>query len=67
MAKTQHVVKQDVKHFDYKDVEVLRQFLNPHGRIISRRRNGLNAKQQRALEGAIKRSRIMGLIPFIQK
>jgi len=57
----------DIKYFDYKDLEVLKPFLNPHGRIMSRRRTGLTAKQQRRLEEAIKRARFMGLLPFTQK
>jgi small subunit ribosomal protein S18 len=55
----------NVKHIDYKDTAVLKQFLNPSGRMISRKRNGLTAKNQRALANAIKRARIMGLIPFV--
>lgn len=55
----------NVKHIDYKDVAVLKQFLNPSGRLISRKRNGLTAKNQRALANAVKRARIMGLIPFV--
>ncbi|MEZ4102961.1 MAG: 30S ribosomal protein S18 [Candidatus Paceibacterota bacterium] len=55
----------NVKHIDYKDVSVLKQFLNPSGRLISRKRNGLTAKNQRALANAVKRARIMGLLPFV--
>ncbi len=55
----------NIKHIDYKDVTVLKQFLNPSGRLISRKRNGLTAKNQRNLSNAVKRSRIMGLLPFV--
>jgi len=57
----------DIKHVDYKDTEILKQFLNPHGRILSRRRTNLSAKQQREVENAVKRARFMGLLPYIQK
>jgi len=57
----------EIKHVDYKDTEVLKQFLNPHGRILSRRRTNLSAKQQREVEQSIKRARFMGLIPYVQK
>lgn len=50
---------------DYKDVDVLKKFLNPHGKIMSRRRTGLSAASQRALAQAVKRARFMALIPFI--
>ena len=60
---TQH----DIRHVDYKDADLLKQFINPHGRVMGRRKTGLTAKQQRAVEEAIKRARFMGLLPFIQK
>lgn len=60
---TQH----DIRHVDYKDVDLLKQFINPHGRLMSRRRTGLTAKQQRAVEAAVKRARFMGLLPYVQK
>jgi small subunit ribosomal protein S18 len=57
----------DIKFMDYKDVEVLKQFLNPYGRIMPRRRTQLTAKQQRELDMAVKRARFMGLLPYVQK
>jgi small subunit ribosomal protein S18 len=54
-------------YVDYKDTELLKQYLNPHGRILGRKRTQLSAKIQRAIEEAVKRARIMGLLPFIQK
>jgi len=50
---------------DYKDVEMLKKFLNPHGKIMPRRRTGLSAVNQRALAEAIKRARFMALLPSI--
>lgn len=55
----------EVRYFDYKDVETLRRFLNPHGRIQSRRQTKLQAKQQRDLARAVKNARFMGLIPYV--
>lgn len=57
----------DIRHVDYKDVDLLKQFLNPHGRVLSRTRSLLTAKQQRAVETAVKRARFMALLPYIQK
>jgi small subunit ribosomal protein S18 len=57
----------NIQHIDYKDVAILKQFLNPNGRMISRKRNGLTAKHQRAMANAIKRARIMGLLPFVAR
>ena len=54
-----------LQNVDYKDVETLKKFLNPHGKIMSRRRTGLSAGNQRELAQAIKRARFMALLPFI--
>lgn len=61
------LTQNDIQHVDYKDVDLLRQFINPHGRIVSRKKSGLTAKQQRSVEAAIKRARFMGLLPYVQK
>ena len=54
-----------VSHLDYKDIETLKRFLNPHGKIMPRRRTGLSASSQRALATAVKRARFMALLPYI--
>ncbi len=54
-----------IKYIDYKDVDILKRFLNPYGRILPRTRTGLSAKHQRELTRAIKRAREMGLLPYI--
>lgn len=56
-----------MKRFDYKKVDSLMMFLNPHGRIYSRKKTGLNAKDQRALARAVKRARFMGLLPYVSE
>ncbi len=61
------LTQNDIQHVDYKDVDLLKQFINPHGKVMSRKRTNLTAKQQRAVEAAIKRARFMGLLPYIQK
>lgn len=57
--------KHNVKHVDYKDVAILKRFLNPHGRILNRRVTGLTASNQREVALAIKRARFMGLMPYV--
>ncbi len=57
----------NIKHIDYKDVDILKKFLNPHARIISRKRTGVSAGHERKLATAIKRARFMGLIPFVSQ
>ncbi len=57
----------NIKHIDYKDVEILKKFLNPHGRMLAKKRTGITAKNQRKLSEAIKRSRYMGLLPYVSR
>ncbi len=55
----------NIKYIDYKDIEILKRFLNPSGKIMNRKRSGVTAKNQRNLGNAIKHARFMGLLPFI--
>jgi small subunit ribosomal protein S18 len=50
---------------DYKDADVLRRFITERGKILPRRILGTCAKHQRALAAAIKRARIIALLPFV--
>ncbi|MBD2775495.1 30S ribosomal protein S18 [Iningainema tapete] len=50
---------------DYKDVDLLRKFITERGKILPRRITGLTSQQQRDLTQAIKRARIVALLPFI--
>ena len=54
-----------IKEIDYKDVDVLKQFIDSHGRIVNSRRSAVCAKHQRKLATAIKRARFLALMPFI--
>ncbi len=54
-----------IQYIDYKDVDLLKKFLTPYGQIQSRRRSGVAARYQRMLAEAIKRARVMGLLPFV--
>ena len=55
----------NIKHVDYKDVDILKKFLSPTAKIMSRRRTGLSANNQRKVALAVKRSRFMGLLPYL--
>mgnify|MGYP003528825008 CR=1 FL=1 len=57
----------NLKYVDYKDTEIMKKFLTPNGRIQSRRRTGLTAKNQRAPAEAVKRARFMGILPYIAR
>ena len=50
---------------DYKDVDLLKKFITERGKILPRWLTGLTAKQQRDLTNAVKRARIVALLPFV--
>jgi small subunit ribosomal protein S18 len=49
---------------DYKNVEMLRRFVQEDGRIRPRRQTGACAKHQREVARAVKRARHLALLPF---
>jgi small subunit ribosomal protein S18 len=50
---------------DYKDADTLRRFVTERGKILPRRITGTCAKHQRELSTAIKRARLLALLPFV--
>lgn len=54
-----------IEYVDYKDVKMLQQFIPERGKILPRRISGTCALHQRKLQNAIKRARIMALLPFV--
>ncbi len=62
-----HFSTNNVKYIDYKDTETLKKFLNPHARILSRKKTGVCAKHQRKLAQAIKRARFLALLPYVSR
>jgi small subunit ribosomal protein S18 len=53
-----------VKEVDYKDIDVLKDFVNENGKIIPARITGTKSKFQRQLSVAIKRARFLALMPY---
>ncbi|MBR0028478.1 MAG: 30S ribosomal protein S18, partial [Clostridia bacterium] len=54
-----------VEYIDYKDTAKLRRYVTERGKIVPRRISGNCAKHQRQLTTAIKRARIIALLPFV--
>lgn len=52
---------------DYKNTDVLRRYLSSFAKIVPRKRSGVCSTHQRHLANEIKKSRIMGLLPFVQE
>lgn len=63
--KVCYFTKNHIKYIDYKDVELLKKYISPSGKITPKRITGTSAKYQRRLATAIKRARYMALLPFV--
>lgn len=53
-----------VKQIDYKDTKFLQKYITDRGKILPRRITGNCANHQRQLTSAVKRARLMALLPF---
>jgi small subunit ribosomal protein S18 len=49
---------------DYKNVDLMRRFISPEGKILPGRRSSLTSRNQRKVSRAIKQARAVGLLPF---
>ena len=67
MAKQCFFKQLNIEHIDYKDTEILKKFLNPHARILGKKRTDVSAANQRKLATAVKRARFMALLPYVAK
>ena len=52
-------------YIDYKDTESLRKMVSGNGKILSRKRTGATAMEQRMIAAAVKRARYLGLLPYV--
>lgn len=53
-----------IAHIDYKDVELLKQYISENGKITPSRITGTSTKYQRQLAVAIKQARYLALLPY---
>ncbi|HIE11428.1 MAG TPA: 30S ribosomal protein S18 [Kiritimatiellae bacterium] len=56
-------IAEQLGEIDYRDVELLKKFTTESGKILPQRITGVTAKQQRQIKRAIRRARVMGLLP----
>lgn len=61
-----YFTKNNIEYIDYKDVNLLKKYVNDKAKIKSSKATGTAAKHQRQLAVAIKRSRHMALMPFME-
>ena len=62
--KVCHFCVDKINHVDYKEIEKLKKYITERGKIVPRRVTGTCAKHQRQITRAIKRARIIALLPF---
>jgi small subunit ribosomal protein S18 len=55
-----------VKEIDYKDLDILKQYVTETGKIVPSRITGTKAKYQRQLATAVKRARFLALLPYTE-
>ena len=65
--KTCPFSSKDAPKIDYKDVRLLQRFISERGKIVPSRITAVSARKQRELARAIKRARILALLPFVVK
>ncbi len=53
-----------IEQVDYKDVDLLKDFITETGKVVPSRITGTKAKYQRQLTTAIKRARFLALLPY---
>lgn len=63
--KVSYLTIQKIHHVDYKEIAILRRFINDRGKILPARQTGNTAKQQRMIARAIRRARELALLPFV--
>jgi small subunit ribosomal protein S18 len=63
--KISKLTRSGAEYVDYKDVELLKQYIDTRGKILPRRISGNSARHQRMITQAIKRARFAALLPYV--
>jgi len=63
--KVSYLTINKIDTVDYKDVPILRRYINDRGKMLPARQTGNTAKQQRMVARAIRRARELALLPFV--
>lgn len=59
--------KRNIDEINFRDTENLQRYISKSGKIKPKKKTGACSKHQRKISTAIKRARIMGLLPFVAK
>jgi small subunit ribosomal protein S18 len=63
--KTCYCCENQVLLIDFKDERLLQRFVSDRGKIVPRRISGACARHQRGLARAIKRARVLAVLPYV--
>jgi small subunit ribosomal protein S18 len=63
-AKFCKFTKEGISEIDYKDLDLIREYITETGKILPSRITGTKAKYQRQISTAVKRARFLALIPY---
>jgi small subunit ribosomal protein S18 len=66
-GKVSEFTIENANYIDYKDIDRLRNFMAPSGKILPRRMTGNSARHQRMVAQAIRRARYMALLPYVNR
>ena len=61
------LAEQGIRYVDYKDEKLLQRFLTERGKILPSRLSGISARHQRQISVAIKRARVLALLPYVKR
>lgn len=59
--------QRNIREIDYKNADILRKYVPERGKIAPRRTSGTCAFHQRRLATAIKRARLLALLPYVEE
>ncbi len=59
-----HFTVEGIEQIDYKDIELLKEYITESGKILPSRITGTSARYQRQLASAVKRARYLALLPY---
>lgn len=62
-----YICTQPDKGLDWKNAETLRRFMTSENKIMTRKQTACCAKHQRKIARAIRRARVVGLVPYVSK
>jgi small subunit ribosomal protein S18 len=65
--KRRPAISRQVREIDHKNIALLKRYINEFGALESRRRSGNAPATQRMIATAVKRARILALLPFVKR